>query len=105
MLSIKHYEKEDVHVYIFDKILKFAVEEEYVRVLHSISQTIQLVYLHILRSQHSGITEKNLQYIYKQSLLGFIPLGTALRLIRFIYPDKDCKTLAEALESFSQPKR
>jgi hypothetical protein len=105
MLSVKHFEKEDVHVYIFDKILKFFVEEEFVKVLHTVSQTIQLVYLHILKSQNPGMTEENLQTIYKQSLLGFIPLQTALKIIRFLYPNEDCVTLSEALRSFAEPKR
>lgn len=105
ILSVKHFEKEDVHVYIFDKILRFSVEEEFVKVLHTVSQTIQLVYLHILKSQNPGITEENLQILYKQSLLGFIPLTTALKIIRFLYPNEDFKTLSDALKSFAEPKR
>lgn len=105
MLSIKHFEMEDVHVYIFDKILKFQVEEEFVKVLHTVSQTIQLVYLHILKSQNPNTTEENLQMMYKQALLGFIPLPTAFKIIRFLYPNEDCKTLCEALESFAEPRK
>ena len=105
MLSVKHFEKEDVHVYIFDKILKFRVEEEFVKVLHTVSQTLQLVYLHILKSQNPGMTEDNLQTMYKQALLGFIPLPVALKIIRFLYPNEDCKTLSDALKSFAQVKK
>lgn len=105
MRSIKRFEMEDVHVYIFDKILRFQVEEEFVKVLHTVSQTLQLVFLHILKSQHPQSTEENLQTMYKQALLGFIPLPVAFKIIRFLYPNEDCKTLCEALESFAEAKQ
>lgn len=105
MLSVKHFEKEDVHVYIFDKILQFSVEEEFVKVLHTVSQTLQLVFLHILKSQNPGITEENLQIMYKRSLLGFIPLSVAHQIVRFLYPKDDCRTLSEALHSYAEPLR
>lgn len=105
MRSIKHYEMEDVHVYVFDKVLRFQVEEEFVKVLYTVSQTLQLVYLHILKSQNAQASEDTLQTMYKQALLGFIALPTAFKIIRFLYPNEDCKTLCEALESFAEAKR
>lgn len=99
--SIAFYEKENVHIYVFDKILKFNVEEEFVKVLDAVTQSIQLILLYLLRSQNSNMTEQNLQSIYKNCLMSDIPLETAFKIVRLLYSAKDCETLKESFISFS----
>lgn len=105
LTSLSFYEKEDVHVYVFQKILRFSLEEEFIKVLRSASLTIQMIYLHVLKSQNPGSTEASLQDQYKQGLLGFVPIETAIKIVRFLYPPADARVLHDALETFAVRKK
>ena len=105
LTSVAFYEKEDVHVFVFQKILRFSLEEEFIKVLRSASLTVQMIYLHVLKSISPAKTEASLQIAYKQGLLGFIPLEIATKIVRFLYPPADSRILHDALESFAVRKK